>query len=67
MNTRTLSLIATQGDPDPTAPTAANGGVRPDRCDVTAIYTDGAGTRLELHITDWDEAQAIPQTVTVQG
>lgn len=67
MNTRTLTLVAMQGDPDPTAATAANNGVRPDRSDVTVIYTDGAGTRLELHITGWDEAQAIPQTVTVQG
>ena len=35
-----------------------------EKANVTAIYGDGI-SRVELHITDWDEAAAIPQQIGV--
>lgn len=63
---RILELATVQGEsnretavrwlPEHEKPTA--------KANVIAIYSDGE-TRLELHISDWTEAAAIPQRITV--
>lgn len=65
---RTLSLVSLQGEPDRVKATRSLSDAEKAnaKADVTAVYGDGV-SRVELHITDWDEAAAVPAEITITG
>lgn len=65
MPSKTLPLISQQGETDRNKVVNRTQQPNPDvKCDVTAVYSDGQ-TRLELHVTDWDQAPSLPVEITI--